>query len=84
MLLNGLVHDWNISKHIAQLIDLPVFVAGGLNPKNVAAAIATISPAGVDVNSGTKLPNKNAKDKAKVHAFIHAARAQFSREKLVS
>lgn len=50
----GLTHDWNVSDQIAQLINKPLILAGGLTPENVADAIKTVNPYGVDVNSGVK------------------------------
>jgi len=48
----GKTHDWSISKRIVASVSVPVILAGGLKPENVAEAIRTVKPYGVDVNSG--------------------------------
>jgi phosphoribosylanthranilate isomerase len=50
----GRVHDWNLSRRITDSVDIPVFLAGGLNAGNVRSAIRTVQPAGVDVCSGVR------------------------------
>lgn len=50
----GIVHDWNVDKKLIQKLNRPTFIAGGLNPNNVAKVIKIANPAGVDVNSGCK------------------------------
>ncbi|HLC96500.1 MAG TPA: phosphoribosylanthranilate isomerase [Candidatus Nanoarchaeia archaeon] len=50
----GEVHDWEISRHIVAASKKPVFLAGGLTPKNVSDAIGRVKPFGVDVNSGVE------------------------------
>ena len=51
----GRTHDWSVSARIvAAVAPLPVYLAGGLRPENVAEAIARVHPAGVDVNSGVE------------------------------
>ena len=69
----GLIHDWNKSRELIKILDKPTFLAGGLNPNNVADAIKQANPYGVDVNSGCKNDN-GIKDKEKVKLFIKNAK----------
>ena len=69
----GLIHDWNKSGELIRILDKPTFLAGGLNPNNVADAIKQANPYGVDVNSGCKNDN-GIKDKEKVKLFIKNAK----------
>ncbi len=50
----GRVHDWTISRKIRESVDVPLFLAGGLNAGNVAQAIAGVGPYGVDLCSGVR------------------------------
>jgi phosphoribosylanthranilate isomerase len=50
----GRVHDWALSARIREAIPVPLYLAGGLNPGNVAAAVAQVRPFGVDVCSGVR------------------------------
>jgi len=50
----GRTHDWSISKKIREAVDVPVFLAGGLNPENVKEAVEQVNPFGVDVCSGVR------------------------------
>lgn len=70
----GRTHDWNISKAIVKSIDVPVILAGGLNPENIVEAIRTVQPYGVDVNSGVSKSN-GAKDHEKLRQFITRAKS---------
>lgn len=65
----GLVHDWNKSAEIVKQSKLPVILAGGLNPNNVAQAIHIVKPYGVDTNSGCKA-NNGYRDEEATKAFI--------------
>jgi phosphoribosylanthranilate isomerase len=71
----GRTHDWTISRRIAEAVaPMPVYLAGGLNPSNVAEAIAAVRPAGVDVNSGVE-DAAGRKDPEKLRRFITRALA---------
>jgi phosphoribosylanthranilate isomerase len=50
----GRTHDWRLSRQISEAIDVPLFLAGGLNPENVAAAVREVQPFGIDVCSGLR------------------------------
>jgi phosphoribosylanthranilate isomerase len=68
----GRVHDWAVSRAIREMVPVPVFLAGGLRPSNVADAISTTRPFGVDVCSGVRVDGRL--DPAAVRAFVHEAR----------
>jgi phosphoribosylanthranilate isomerase len=70
----GIAHDWNLSAAIARTCDIPVILAGGLNPDNVQRAITIVRPWAVDVNSGVEGPHR-LKDRARLHAFVTSAKA---------
>jgi phosphoribosylanthranilate isomerase len=71
----GRTHDWSVSARIVVAVaPLPVYLAGGLRPENVAEAVARVRPAGVDVNSGVEDAG-GRKDAAKMRAFMERARA---------
>jgi phosphoribosylanthranilate isomerase len=70
----GRTHDWNLSRRIVEEVGIPVILAGGLDPDNVAAAIGAVRPAGVDSKTRTDRPDGGGKDLAKVEAFVAAAK----------
>ena len=50
----GRRHDWSISRRIRDAVAVPLFLAGGLTPENVAEAIAEVDPFGLDICSGVR------------------------------
>jgi phosphoribosylanthranilate isomerase len=68
----GRVHDWSVSRSIRDSVDVPVFLAGGLDPANVGKAIIQVAPFGVDVCSG--LRTDGMLDETKLAAFMRAVR----------
>ncbi len=64
----GRAHDWTISKMICSQVAIPVYLAGGLNPENVAEAIRLVCPFGVDLCSGVR--TNGALDESKLSRFF--------------
>ena len=66
----GRTHDWSLSRKIREAIGIPLYLAGGLKPENVAAAIEQVRPFGIDVCSG--LRTEGRLDPQKLAAFFRA------------
>ena len=74
----GVKFDWSLVPPPSD--SLPVFVAGGLNPENVADCVKQTKPYAVDVASGVEPSEKTTtdlpcKDAEKVCAFIRNAKS---------
>ncbi len=66
----GRTHDWGVSRAICERAKVPVFLAGGLRPENVAEAVRTVEPFGVDVCSGVR--TNGGLDPRKLQALVAA------------
>lgn len=66
----GRVHNWTISRRIVEQAGKPVFLAGGLRPDNVRAAVEAVQPWGLDLCSGVRTEGKL--DERKLEAFFEA------------
>jgi phosphoribosylanthranilate isomerase len=74
----GRAIDWNMVRDQRdKLLGLPLILAGGLTPENVAEAIATARPDAVDVASGVE-SSPGKKDAAKVREFVTRAKEAFA------
>lgn len=67
--------DWKLARRLVN-DGFRVVLAGGLDPKNVAEAIETVKPWGVDCASGVE-SEKGRKNPRAVHEFVFNARAAF-------
>jgi phosphoribosylanthranilate isomerase len=67
----GVPCDWTAARRVARRTEL--VLAGGLNPANVAAAIAAVHPFGVDVSTGVEV-RPGVKSPVEIANFVRAAR----------
>ena len=72
---SGKVFDWSLARQTAELVP-KLFLAGGLDPENIAAAVASVQPFGVDACSRLET-SPGRKDVALVRRFIDAIRSDF-------
>jgi phosphoribosylanthranilate isomerase len=68
----GRVHNWALSRQIVEQCGKAVFLAGGLKPENVKAAIDAVQPWGLDLCSGVRTEGKL--DPWKLEAFFKAVK----------
>jgi phosphoribosylanthranilate isomerase len=71
----GRRHDWAISRRIREAIDVPLWLAGGLNPDNAQEAIETVEPFALDLCSGIRSGEGYDLDPDKLDRFMAAVRA---------
>lgn len=63
----GVLFDWQLWPASASL---PLVLAGGLNPDNVADAVRRLAPWGVDVSGGVEGAQKGVKDPERIRKFV--------------
>lgn len=70
----GIVHDWELSRHIRDRLNPTLLIlAGGLTPNNVQEAIRIVHPYAIDVSSGVE-SSPGVKDPRKVFEFVKNAK----------
>lgn len=67
----GRTHDWSRARDLVERLDVPVVLAGGLTPENVADGIRQVGPYAVDVASGVEASG-GVKDPRAVERFVAA------------
>lgn len=71
----GRVHDWVISQKIREALDIPIYLAGGLNTENVQHAIRQVGPFGLDLCSSVRTHGQL--DEEKLARFFEQVNAPF-------
>jgi phosphoribosylanthranilate isomerase len=66
----GVAFDW---QQVPEGIPVPIILAGGLTPGNVATAIGSVQPYAVDVSTGVEV-DKGIKSREKIEAFMREVR----------
>jgi len=69
----GETHDWERTRDLVDSLDVPIVLAGGLTPENVAEAVETVEPFAVDVASGVE-SSGGTKDHDAVERFVRNAK----------
>ena len=70
----GETHDWKRTREVVGSLSVPVILAGGLTPENVAEAVETVRPFAVDVASGVE-QSGGEKDHDAVAQFVSTVAA---------
>jgi phosphoribosylanthranilate isomerase len=71
----GRRHDWAVSRKLREAVDVPVWLAGGLNPDNAREAIETVRPFALDVCSGLRTGDGYDLDQDRLDRFMAAVRS---------
>jgi phosphoribosylanthranilate isomerase len=68
----GRTHNWELSLKIRELVNVPVYLAGGINPANVKEAFNFVKPFGIDLCSGVRTAGRL--DEVKLNDFFKEIR----------
>lgn len=68
---NGVAFDWSLLERLPALAERPFMLSGGLNARNVEAAIRIARPFGIDVSSGVETA-PGLKSAELIHRFFDA------------
>jgi len=66
----GKTHNWKLSRKIRDTVDIPIFLAGGINKENVQRAVEQVEPFGLDLCSSVRTEGRL--DEKKLEAFFEA------------
>jgi phosphoribosylanthranilate isomerase len=66
----GRTHDWELSRQIRERVPVPIYLAGGIKPENVRAAVDHVGPFAVDICTGVR--TKGKLDEQKLQALFLA------------
>ena len=70
----GVSFDWNLATEAKRIAgDIPLILAGGLTPENIADAVRQVRPYAVDVSSGVE-SEPGRKDHDRIRRFVEAVR----------
>jgi phosphoribosylanthranilate isomerase len=61
----GRIHNWEISREIGEQVNVPVYLAGGINAENVKDAVEFVKPYGIDLCNGVRTNGKLDENKLK-------------------
>lgn len=64
----GRTHNWELSLKIREVVNVPIYLAGGINPTNVKDAFNYVRPYGIDLCSGVRSAGRL--DEAKLKEFF--------------
>ena len=67
----GRTHNWKLSRKIRKSVNIPIFLAGGINAENVRQAIDEVQPFGLDLCNGVRTNGKL--DEKKLELFMKNA-----------